>query len=414
MEVFSLPFFILKVTWWFITPLILLFIFRDLWLYWRGKLYLNSLEWTLLEIKVPKDILKTPKAMEYVFVGLHGVWDDLNMRDIWIKGESLPRFSMEIVGIEGEMRLFIHTQTPFRDLVEAKIYSQYPDAEIVEAEDYTNLLPPDAPNKDWDLWGTDLRLNMPDPYPLRTYVDFEEMVEERRLDSMAPIAEAINKLRAGEHMWIQILISPVMYELREEGEGVVKKLMGRPIEEKKGAIGSVASLLSGEAMQLFGRSKDKEEEEQPFLLPEFRLSAGEREVIKRVEEKTSKVAFEVMIRFIYIARSGSFNKSSVAALFGFFRQFNTYNLNAFRPNTKTLPKKSFIWFKKTRTHFRKLRLLKWYKMRDTLPGGISPKFMLNVEELASIFHCPCQVVKAPSMPFIGSKKSSPPFGLPVE
>ena len=42
---------------------------------WRGYvegLYLRSMTWTLLEIKVPKNISRTPKAMEQIFAALHG------------------------------------------------------------------------------------------------------------------------------------------------------------------------------------------------------------------------------------------------------------------------------------------------------------------------------------------------------
>jgi len=106
MEALSLLSAVIKATWWFFTPIILFYVLKDLWVYWRIRTYIGKLKWTLLEIRVPQDVLKTPKAMEYVFVGLHGVWDELTFRDKWIKGEILPWFSLEIAGIDGEMRFF--------------------------------------------------------------------------------------------------------------------------------------------------------------------------------------------------------------------------------------------------------------------------------------------------------------------
>lgn len=416
LEIFSLPLTFIKATWWFFTPLFLLYILKDSWLYWRLIRYWNTLEFVLLEIRLPPDVLKTPKAMEYVFVGLHGAWDELKWRDIWIKGEILPWFSLEIAGTGGEVHFYIHTQKKFRDFAEAQIYAQYPEAEIVEVEDYTKKVPSNLPNKNWDVWGTDLTLIKPNPYPLRTYVDFEEMVEERRLDSMASLAETLNKLRRGEHIWVQVIITPTnqLDELKKEGDKVIAKLMGRKVEEKKSIADSFVESFSGSLKEMVGIPPGEEKKEDPFASTEFRLTPGEREVLKKIDEKTAKVSFHTMIRFIYIGRKEVFSRANIGALFGFFRQFNTYNTNAFKPNSKTLRKRSFIYFRKLRAHFRMLRQVQWYKWRTTLPGGISDYFILNVEELATIFHLPGLIVKAPMMPRVESRKVPPSTLLPLE
>ena len=405
----------IKATWWFLTPLILFNIFKQSWLYSRHVHYFGTLEYTLLEIRLPQDVLKTPKAMEYVLVGLHGVWDELKWRDIWIKGEVLPWFSLEIAGSGGDIHFYIFTQKKYKDFAESQIYAQYPEAEIEEVEDYTDKVPPNIPNKDWDVWGTDLKLTLPNPYPLRSYVDFEEMVEERRLDSIASIAEILNKLRAGEHIWVQILIEPTFYldDLKKEGDKVIAKLMGRKVEEKKGYADTVAGALNSTVMQMVGISAE-EKKEDPFASTEFRLTPGEREVLKKIDEKTAKVAFNTKIRFIYIGHKDVFSRANVGALFGYFRQFNTYNTNSLKPESRTLRKRSFIHFKKLRAQFRMLRIVQWYKWRLTLPGGISDHFILNVEELASIFHLPGLIVKAPMMPRVESRKVPPPAALPIE
>ncbi|GAI18321.1 unnamed protein product, partial [marine sediment metagenome] len=60
-----------------------------------------------------------------------------------------------------------------RDSAESAIYSQYPEAEISIADDYTKYIPQDIPNKDWDLWGSDYKLLKENPYPIKTYLKFE-------------------------------------------------------------------------------------------------------------------------------------------------------------------------------------------------------------------------------------------------
>ena len=54
-------------------------------------------------------------------------------------------------------------------MIESAIYSQYPDIEIVEAEDYVDALPSVLPNKVYDLWGNNFILAKPNAYPIQTY-----------------------------------------------------------------------------------------------------------------------------------------------------------------------------------------------------------------------------------------------------
>ena len=417
MEVFVLLLAFVKATWWFITPIILFSTLKKSWAYYVVmKKYLPSLTFALLEIKLPQEVLKTPKAMEYVIVTLNGVWEDLNRRDRWLRGELLPFFSLEIAGTAGEIHFYINTERKYISLVESAVYSQYPDAEVLEVPDYTNAVPPDIPNKDWDLWGTDMRLQKENPYPLRTYIEFEEMVEERRLDPVASIAEAMNNLRVGEHIWIQFIITPseTMGALRKEGEAIVQKLMNRPAIKETGALASAAHVFSEQFMTLFGKQPEEEAKADVLWSPEWNLSPGERATVQAVEMKTSKTAFLTMVRFLYIGKRDVFEKSSIAAIFAYFDHFNTFNFNRIRLNSKTYSKNSFFFFRGLRNRFRKFRLLQWYKWRSDLPGGISPLFFLNVEELATMFHFPGQIVQAPTMPRVETRKAPPPSGLPIE
>ena len=62
-----------------------------------------------------------------------------------------------------------------RNLVENAIFSQYPDAELHEVEDYTKRLPQVLPNAEYDLFGADFTLQKEDAYPIRTYIDLEDI-----------------------------------------------------------------------------------------------------------------------------------------------------------------------------------------------------------------------------------------------
>jgi len=53
--------------WWLVLPVVLFLILRKTWLNHIRKEFIKSLEWIVLEIKIPKNVVKTPKAMEQFF-----------------------------------------------------------------------------------------------------------------------------------------------------------------------------------------------------------------------------------------------------------------------------------------------------------------------------------------------------------
>ncbi len=177
--------------WFYIIPFIFYPIFIFLWIDSRNNVFGGKIEWVLLEIVAPKLLEKSPHPMELIYSGFAGVIKTSSAYEEFILGEYPVSFSLELVSAEGKVHMFIRTQKAFRNLVEAHFYAQYPDVEIVEAEDYTKQVPRTVPNKDWDLWGTEFKLLKPDLYPIRTYKFFEESVTGRMLVPMAGLIETM-------------------------------------------------------------------------------------------------------------------------------------------------------------------------------------------------------------------------------
>lgn len=92
------------------------------------------------------------------------------------------------------------------------------------------------------------------------------------------------------------------------------------------------------------------------------------------------------------------------------KQFTAMNLNSFKPDGKTKTKIEWILVKK-RTNWRRSRLIKAYCMRSTLAGHST--FILNTEELASIWHFPNKFIRTPLLQKTESKKTQPPAALPI-
>ena len=59
--------------WWVWLPVLLIALFYNLWLAYVRAKYKANMKWALLEIRIPREIKKTPKAMEQILAGLYGL-----------------------------------------------------------------------------------------------------------------------------------------------------------------------------------------------------------------------------------------------------------------------------------------------------------------------------------------------------
>ena len=407
--------------WWIIAPVALFLFLNKFWLSYMTKKYLMGLKWILLEIKFPKEVVKTPKAMEQFFSGLHAAYIKPKKKNRYLKGTLYPWFSIEILGHGGEIRFFIRTEEKYRNLVESHLYAQYPQTEIFEAEDYVDSIPPGTPTKDFDAWGTELILSKPDAYPIRTYpVFFEDKEEEERTDPLAGLFEFLSSLNPRESLSIHILISPTDDKWKTDGEKLVGKLIGREVKEdkKKGLLiveesKNWISAFANGIMEFFtfGGGEKKEEKRVDSITPY--LSPGQKETVLAVERNIAKIGFKTMIRLLYWSPKDIFVKDKPTVAAGFFRQFNTQNLNGFKTNKKSTPGRGKI-FKRRREPGQRRFFVRIFKKRFFPRHKIKTRgFIFNTEELATIFHIPGTFVEAGRLSKIGAKKGSPPSELPT-
>lgn len=212
----------IKVWWWVPLPFILWRPFKYLWLWWRVEdWFVKSYRPVILEIRIPKDSLKPIRAMESVMASIHmAITQPPDIWEKWLEGQVQTSVSFEIASIGGEIHFYVRFNSPYRDAVEASIYSQYPEAEIFEVEDYTKTVPQDVPNKDWDLFGSDWRFPKDDHFPIKTYTDFEteqESEEEKRIDPISSLMEGLSKVKPGEQFWFQFLAEPLTDATADKG-----------------------------------------------------------------------------------------------------------------------------------------------------------------------------------------------------
>lgn len=429
--------------WWVPAPFFLYSKLREYYLFWANWEFWSPVfkkSWTYVEIIPPKNLAKTFKTMEDVFSALWGaLLTPPNWREFWLEG--LPGhyggpswFFLEIVSLGGKIHFYARVPKGFKSHFEATIYAQYPDAEIVPAEDYTKKVPFNIPDEEWDIKGEDYMLNTDDPVPLKTYTQFFEpkmgkIDEERLIDPMHSLMEAMSQLKIGDQLWMQFGLIPIIGNEKEVDyfgycKKVIDKLKGKAekapepsvVQKQIGMIADttpsrsvVSQFLGGPPIKL--PEPKKEEEKRPDA-----LSPGERSKLEAVEEKAAKRSYLCFIRAVYVFRkdlphdSGTFGVPR-----NFFQHFAGYNSMRFFAGTRT--KINYI-LRDRRLYLRKRKIFKNYIYGSPPIGGFhyfrrGPMFVLNIEELATLYHFPNQL-DAPRVYQPTSKKGEPPVNLPME
>ncbi len=343
------------------------------WLDWY-----QNLDFVLLRLLVPKNNEKTPLAAEQMFAAMHGIYKlGIPFQDY---------LSFELASRDKYLQFYVFVPRNIKDYVEGQIYAQYPIVEIEEVEDYAKDALLELRSKNLQVAGCELVLTRPDINPIKTFPNFE-------VDPLAGITGVLSKVDIDEKVFIQVLAEPVSDEWQKK----VASLTG------KGGGGFGKTILSG-GLSFFGELlaeafghnvKPKEEKKKEEKKKEYKEEEGKEKPPQSVEQKISKLGFRVLIRIVAIAPDSVIAQSKVAGVVGAFKQYNLLTMNGFAATPIVLEPSILA-----------LYASRYFPQR----AG----YMLNIEEVASIFHLPNISVETPSIVWAGSKKGEPPSNLPIE
>lgn len=401
-------------------PILLVVVGWPLWIRYIHMKFIASQKMMLLEVRIPRDIMKSPRAMEAVFDGLYigGGEGTFIMRNI--EGRVRPWWSFELASIEGQVHFYIWTRAGLRDVVEAQVYAQYPTVELYEVEDYASAFHFDPAV--YSVTAADFKLSKKDVYPIKSYIDYEldkDPKEEFKVDPIANVFEALSAVGPGEQMWLQIIFrqnardfQPKVLSRNDKGEPEKFALFAKEKEsrwkfEAKEEINAIKRASTPVR-------KDKDGNEQPgFPNP----TPGQIEQIKAIERSVGKNGFDVGIRGIYIAKKDAFKVNRITLLTGIFRHFGSSNLNSFVPSGWHMAFKGYPWEDMfgTRKAAASAGSIEAYKRRAWfyLHDNPTHHYVLTSEELATIYHFPSRTVQAPGLARIPATKAEAPSNLPV-
>jgi len=412
---------------WIVLLIIMLRAMFLIWLNNRQELYDESINNVLLAVDVPKETEQSPQAVEHIFASLASTYSRGNIVDRWWKGKTVDCFSFEIVSLGGYTQFLIRTPDSYRDLIEASIYAQYPDAEIIEVEDYVGRIPLNFDTEAYDLWGTELQLINPEFYPIKTYPEFEHQLSQEFKDPMANFLEILSRIKPDEDVWFQIIVTPTTDFWKNKAKKEVEKIIKAQstsqsnwlfrwfnylfIQIPAKLIYTVTETVLAGVIEPQASSVITMAPEKQTVRTMQMLTPGEKEIVTAIERKASKIGFQCKLRLIYWGHRESFLKGrGVAGVLGAIQQYTKLNMNGFKPS-KIMTTKAEYFLKESRINNKQRKILSHYAKRSNSKGHGSG-YILNTEELATIYHFPIINVKAPLVKKSEVKKAEPPFSLP--
>jgi hypothetical protein len=384
---------------WLWLPILLGTIFFQSWIRYVRARYIKEQGSVLLELRLPKEILKSPAAME-IIINAMAQPSVGSYIDVYLKGRIRPWFSLEMVSLGGQVKFFIWTHKKFKNLLEAQIYSQFPTVEVHEVPDYT--MDTQFDSETYSLWGTQLKLAKADAYPLKTYIDYgldRDPKEEYKIDPLTPLIEYLGSLKPGDQVWIQILIQAHKKENMKDLRVTEKPDWKKDVEKEMKEIVAKQTLAGGENPDIKN------------------LTDIQKEVIHSMQRNLGKTAFETMVRALYLAPKDVYSGGNIAGLTGGFKQFGSGALNALVPNLTTGFDYPWQDIFGTRDKTLKRKLFDAYRRRSFFHPPYrmfkGRPYILTTEELATIFHFPGEVASTPTLSRTTSKKGEAPSNLPI-
>lgn len=370
-----------------------------------------SVKYQVVQVRVSKENEVGPIVAESIFATLHGIQKEFSFFE-WLQGYSASHVSFEIASIERSIKFYVAFPDDLRNLVEGQIYAQYPDVEIEDCVDYSfnNL-------RNKEALGVELSLFEADVFPIKRYSQFEDKLTRLAVDPLAGITSALVKFDDPEDQaWLQIVVAPLSDRWRHVFTKCVRIL-------NRGIFGNVASLKTAYARAFITRKLWPKIVFFPVYLFFWfqgvlanagvtKLEVGSAASMDEMGELTSKShdretnidaamdkvvrpLFDVSVRMVYLPKKANRKKSEakLREIVGAFKQFNFPHMNGFEIA-------EFVEAE--------MVLRRYYRRM------IRNAFVLNNEELATIYHLPNLTVKTPLIYWVKSRKLEPPADLPGE
>lgn len=325
----------------------------------------------VMQILVPRENDKAALAAEQMFASIHGILAD---------AQKCPDIiSLEIVSTDEDgIRFYVVAPREISRFIEGQIYAQYPNADIRYVQDYARI---ESVSSESFVTMGEVEMEKDFIFPIKTFRSFE-------VDPLAGITGAMSELNKEEKVWLQILIRPVANYWQAKSKSYITAIREGKDPNGGGIIAALSKLLLNMGKALTESPDAKPQKEVVKLEP------GQEEELSEIENKMLKLGFEFKIRVVSKAPTQLRSEQMLRDVVASFKQFTTAHLNNLIHAT---PEKS----------------------GKELYDDYINRFMasdepdiLNIEELASLYHLPNISVETPNIAWSRSRKLEPPMNLP--
>ncbi len=301
----------------------------------------------------------------------------------WLLGRN-DHFSFEIVANNKLISFYAVAPREMGRYLEQQIQAYYPEAVLEEVEDY-NIFSP----RGQTVAGL-VKTKRSYIFPLKTYNKMEA-------DPLNSLVNAMSKMGEEESLAIQYVVR----SSRPGWHNKVNRIVSAVSQGKKLSDALRVNVFSKILMflgDLASAAKPTATAAKPEK--ENRLTAMEQEVLKLIEEKNSKAGLDVNIRLVASAKDHSRARVFLNNMLGALSQYNYYQYG--NVLTNKLP-----FYNK---------LIQKFLIKDFIYRRFKPRsaFILNTEELASLYHPPLSSTETPNIQWLSAKYSAAPSNVPGE
>ena len=298
----------------------------------------------------------------------------------WLLGRN-DHFSFEIVANRNKIAFYAAAPRHLARYLEQQITAHYPEAVIEEMEDYNVF------GMNGQIAAAYLKTRKHFALPLRTYQKME-------VDPLNSLINAMSKLEKNESVAVQYVVRSAFGSWHRRIRHIVSR-----IQEKNSVRDGIRSSGFRKIFAAVGDiigSSFKSSANNPTESTVKRLSAVEEETLKSIEEKNLRAGLDVNLRIIVSSdtkeRSGAYLENIASV----FTEYNNYsygnNFSRAIKNGQDRLINDFIY----------------RRFRD------NDAFLLNTEELTSIFHLPLKHMETPNILWLTAKNAPAPADLPNE
>lgn len=350
-----------------------------------------SLNLALLLISLPlhktkqanvEEIKKLIAVMEQFYAGI------VRVEDGWLRGmfrgSSSLSFEIVLPAIGEEIHFYIGVPRTYVETAEKQITGFLNEAKVERVEDYNIFNPVGASA------GASLTLSHSFYLPVKTYQQLE-------IDPLNFITNAMSKLEfRGEGCALQVLVKPNKTWQEEAHKILWEMKSGKTFKQAyahvtKGAVQALFESLQTKAKEEISKAQQEKEKAQE------RFRTVDDTTIKALEQKASKVGFDINVRMVVSALTQTRADAILSSIESAFSQFENPNLNGFvvkRAVGKQLSK-----------------LIYDFSFRNF---NISQRMILNTEELTSVFHFPTPYLETKKIKSLKSRAAPLPVNMPQE